>query len=60
MKSYTQRTMKDPYRIVTKYGYEYHLREVFRDDPKIPEPCFMGFPNMALIKCVKIKKNEKI
>jgi len=46
-------------RIVKKYGYEYHLVMVERyANTHVPQPCFMGYPNYALSKCVKIKKGK--
>ena len=47
-------------KIIKKYGYEYHLVEVNRDGSyRLPQPCFMGFQNYALSKCVKIDKIEE-
>jgi hypothetical protein len=42
-------------KIIKKYGWEYHLTEVIRPEGLgTPQPCFMGFPNMALVSCNKI------
>jgi hypothetical protein len=42
-------------KIIKKYGYEYHLVEVFQPlSLGTPQPSFMGFKNMALAKCIKI------
>lgn len=47
--------------IIRKYGYEYVLVEVDRRAIyDIPQPCFMGFPNMALQSCRKITDKEII
>jgi hypothetical protein len=44
-------------KVVRKYGYEYYLTEVERPkDLNTEQPCFMGFPNMALTGFKKIKK----
>ena len=42
-------------KVIKKYGYEYHLAEVFRPEGLgTSQPCFMGFKNMALVSCNKI------
>jgi len=51
----TNKVMKEPETIIRKYGYEYHLVEVFgRENSKIPGPCFMGMKGLALKSCNKI------
>ena len=46
-------------KIIRKYGYEYHLVVIERYlNTGNPQPCFMGYPNYALFKCVKIDKEK--
>jgi len=46
-------------KVVKKYGYEYYLTEVERPkDLNTEQPCFMGFPGMALVGFKKITKNK--
>lgn len=46
--------------IIRKYGYEYILVEGSdRSASEIRQPCFMGFPNMALKGCRKIGEETK-
>ena len=46
-------------KIIRMYGYEYHLVEVHRTPSlNVPDPCFMGYWNMALTKVVKIDKKR--
>ena len=60
------KTSPEPPTIIKKYGYEYHLIEVDKRTDGNPQPCFMGFPNMALVSCNKIgqeikkKKSKKV
>ena len=54
------KTLKNPETIIKKYGYEYHLVPVDRNEIfGLPNPCFMGYENMALKRVVKIKKEKK-
>ena len=46
-------------KVIKRYGYEYYLTEVDRPkDGNIEQPCFMGFPNMALSRVKKITKTK--
>jgi hypothetical protein len=46
-------------KVIRKYGYEYFLVEVERPkDMNTEQPCFMGFPGMALQGFKKIIKTK--
>lgn len=59
MKTFKRKSGKfNPETIIVRNGYEYHLVPVERPKgnfEKVPDPCFMGYPGMALKSCKKIK-----
>lgn len=59
MKTKHNYTMSSPETIIRKYGYEWILVEGSdrSSGHQLSQPCFMGFPNMALKAVRKIKSN---
>jgi hypothetical protein len=60
----TELRMNITTKVIKKYGWEYHLVEVTRPEGwHVPQPCFMGFKNMALVSCNRViptNKNKKL